>query len=55
MSESKLTHVGRSILLVVGTKPILVFILFLDIELRGWHLEDWYRVNEQAACDSKST
>jgi hypothetical protein len=44
-----------SILLVVGTKPILVFIFFLDVELRGWHLEDWYRALKQAACDSKSS
>lgn len=32
----------HEVLLVIATKAILIFILFLDVELRGRHFEDWY-------------
>jgi hypothetical protein len=45
----------HEVLLVIATKAILIFILFLDVKLRGWHCENWYTGSIQVLCDEKSS
>jgi hypothetical protein len=48
-------HIGMGILLVIRIEAILVFIFLLDLELRGWHLEDGCKQSSPVLCNSKSS
>lgn len=37
-------QVDVNFLLMITTKAILVAVFFFDVELRGWHVEDWCTV-----------